>query len=526
MNKEDKILCLDVLALLGVAAYCFFSSMFGSDFAEISTTVSFLDFPIFIGEQLIFILIVLFAIKTFLMKKAQSWIWGWGVYIGWILFASLMGYIHWGPLTLRNAALFYYVLFVLFGYSFYNPRIFSNQAVIKTIFLLSLCMAAFKFIGVYFWYSYVVLMMVIVLKRFHVYRWWLIPTVFFLAHYEILFVGKRAHMVGVFGSLVFFAVVLGVYLVKLSRVLKLAIFAIFVLFIFGFNKLGDQNAIKSILDWKVITKLYATHKQYVETHKESYKEKPIVCKLYNKNLQSDFNEGIRNKKPVLMKLINTTKLNSRSLSAIVQNNDSQVSSQEVFRNRSPEPLSKTNNEKLHVDHMAKLVYVNDSKNVSNKPESQAVQDRDLGVAHANILFRIFVWEDMWNELYPYKLITGVGLGQPQRSSSIEILNWGASEWSRDGWIMPHNSFFHMVYRAGLIGLLVILSLLGTLAYLTQIFVRRKDVSGVLLISVLVYWCLLAMFSVTLELPYYAILFWSLLGLTMAYAFSQRQYENQ
>lgn len=84
----------------------------------------------------------------------------------------------------------------------------------------------------------------------------------------------------------------------------------------------------------------------------------------------------------------------------------------------------------------------------------------------------------------------------------------------------------MVYRAGLIGLLVILSLLGTLAYLTQIFVRRKDVSGVLLISVLVYWCLLAMFSVTLELPYYAILFWSLLGLTMAYAFSQRQYENQ
>ena len=157
------------------------------------------------------------------------------------------------------------------------------------------------------------------------------------------------------------------------------------------------------------------------------------------------------------------------------------------------------------------------ENMSNKPENQVIEPRNLGVANANILFRIFIWEDMWQELYPRRLLTGVGFGQPQRSSSLEILTWASGEWSRDGWIMPHNSFFHMIYRAGIIGLLIVGGLLGAFVYLTRVFLRRRDISGILLISVLVYWCLMAMFSVTLELPYYAILFWSLMGMIFAYA---------
>src|SRR3569833_2457560 len=127
MDKKNTILWIDALALLGIFAYCFFSSLFGSNFAEICINPSFLDFPIFISEQLLFVLVILFIIKTFLTKSLPSSLLIWLIYEGWILILSITGYLQWGPLAFRNAALFYYATFALFSYSFYNARIFSNQ---------------------------------------------------------------------------------------------------------------------------------------------------------------------------------------------------------------------------------------------------------------------------------------------------------------------------------------------------------------------------------------------------------------
>jgi hypothetical protein len=503
VNKDNAILCLDTLALLGIAGYCLFSSIFVSDFAEVNIALPFLDFPIFISEQLLFILVILFAGKLLITKETKPWILGCSIYVVWILIVSFIGYAQWGALTFRNAALFYYALCSFLAYSFYNPRIFSNQIIPKTILFLLLSMATLKLINAYYWYSYVVLMSIIILKRFYAYRWWLIPLVFIMAHSEILFSGSRAHMVGIVGALIFLTVVFVTSFIRIRPIFKLVTFIILsVALLLSFHRFGDQNAIKSILDWKQIKELYITNKLYVDEHKESYRKKPLPWKVYHKNevvclnQEKIYNVRLKQKQEQVLKIPVKENIQSKqTIPNVIHNNDD----------------SKKLLEKAPVNQEQV-----DESRVSSK-ERPASRGRDLGVAYSNALFRLFIWHDMWEEVYPHKLLTGVGFGQPQRSPSIEILNWASGEWSRDGWIMPHNSFFHMVYRAGLIGLLIIGSLLWTFRYLTRIFIQRKDISGILLMSILVYWCLMAMFSVTLELPYFAVLFWSLLGLTMAYA---------
>ncbi|MDP2652737.1 MAG: O-antigen ligase family protein [Candidatus Omnitrophota bacterium] len=145
-------------------------------------------------------------------------------------------------------------------------------------------------------------------------------------------------------------------------------------------------------------------------------------------------------------------------------------------------------------------------------------DRSLEVAVNNILFRLFIWRDMTREFVrENKWLTGMNFGKPQRSPSIEILGWASVEWYRDGWITPHNSFLHMIYRGGLMGFALAGGLVVVLAGLTAAFLRRKSIVGGLLVSVLIYWFMLAQTLVFLELPYTAITFWSLLGITAAYA---------
>lgn len=143
-------------------------------------------------------------------------------------------------------------------------------------------------------------------------------------------------------------------------------------------------------------------------------------------------------------------------------------------------------------------------------------DRPLAINQNNIVFRLLVWRDMWRELVAEKPIFGFSFGRPQRSKSLEILHWAEGEWSRDGWIAPHNSFLHMIYRGGIIGLAAVLFILFSLAWMTRDFLRALSWRGGVLVSTLIYWIVNAQFGVILEFPYNAILFWTLFGCTWAY----------
>lgn len=108
------------------------------------------------------------------------------------------------------------------------------------------------------------------------------------------------------------------------------------------------------------------------------------------------------------------------------------------------------------------------------------------------------------------------MGLPQRSPSLEIMRWAYSEWLRDGWISPHNSFLHIIYRMGIWGWIYLLVLFGLFFKMAWDFLRQRDWPGLLLLGLILYWLTAANFLLILELPYYAIPFWSLFGLTYRY----------
>ncbi len=153
--------------------------------------------------------------------------------------------------------------------------------------------------------------------------------------------------------------------------------------------------------------------------------------------------------------------------------------------------------------------------------STLVSFRSLETAENNIFFRIFIWRDMIREMLEERALLGMNFGKPQRSISLEILGWAAIEWRRDGWITPHNSYLDLIYRSGIIGVLLVLALIVLFVHLVRVFLVTRSWEGGLLMSAILYWMVIANFLVFLELPYNAIPFWSFLGATVAFANRKR-----
>ena len=147
--------------------------------------------------------------------------------------------------------------------------------------------------------------------------------------------------------------------------------------------------------------------------------------------------------------------------------------------------------------------------------------RPLNEEYGNIQFRLLMWRDMFENLcqkpFPLYMIGGMNFGKPQRSVSLEILLYGYTDWMRDGWISPHNSYLNLIYRGGILGFAIVVGLWIILVRLGSLFFRTRSAVGILLASVLVYWMVIASFLVFLEIPYYAVPFWLFLGMVIAYS---------
>lgn len=155
-------------------------------------------------------------------------------------------------------------------------------------------------------------------------------------------------------------------------------------------------------------------------------------------------------------------------------------------------------------------------------QTSKLEGRDIDDAYNNTYFRLFIWEDMIKELIHEKAWFGVNFGKPQRSKSIEILGWATTEWMLDGWITPHNSYIHILYRGGIVGIIFIIIVFGILLQLIRDFIAQRSIDGILLCTIFVYWFTIANFLVFLEFPYNAIPFWTLFGMTLAYYQDQKK----
>jgi hypothetical protein len=123
---------------------------------------------------------------------------------------------------------------------------------------------------------------------------------------------------------------------------------------------------------------------------------------------------------------------------------------------------------------------------------------------------------MLDEYKQYHPIFGFDFGKPFRSVSLEVLKWAKSEWERDGWVAAHNSFFHMVYRSGIVGVVFIAGVISLLFKMIKDFIAVRSFVGILLCGLILSWFVASNFLIVLEIPYTAIPIWSLYGLTFAY----------
>jgi hypothetical protein len=430
-----------------IFSYSLAASIFYSYFAQIHLTLRFLPFPVFIGEILLLICLFLLGwicqnTKFFSRRTVLLLV----LYFGWVLIKAFINLFCDGPLTARNAALFYYPVFAVFAYCFYQKAKISRKVLMALAFFAA-AIILFKLMVVWCWWTYVILFVIAVLNTESVqWRWsgWIFLTVIFLLEIKYLYMGPRAHFVSVFGSVLFLVFYFGFLLAKRRNYAVLSVLFISLLFfIAGFFVLGNRNDINSVTSFKGMINTYNDFDKRYQAGLKGYVPKELSANLYN----------------------------PKQLTPYVLN---------------------------------KMVH------------NQIREGRSLDLNENNIVFRLFVWRDMARELIEKRAWWGFSFGHPQRSKSLEVLHWAETEWGRDGWITPHNSFFHVIYRAGILGLFLIGSLFFMVGKLTRDFFIMGSVEGGFLVGGLVYWLVLSNFFVILEFPYNAIIFWTLFGITWAY----------
>ena len=138
----------------------------------------------------------------------------------------------------------------------------------------------------------------------------------------------------------------------------------------------------------------------------------------------------------------------------------------------------------------------------------------LRIKEADTLFRYYIWRDMALEYARHKPFFGFAFGRPLRSSTLKYYGLATSTQEYDGWIGAHNSLLYIIYRAGIIGFIMVLSILAVWFGLLRDFYILRDWTGLLLCAVLLNWIVAANFFLIFEMPYTAIPVWTILGITL------------
>ena len=516
------------LKSFGLFLICIFSLcyvVFLRVFAEINIKFSFFDFPVFVGEIL---LVLCFILSVFLIdfKKLKPVHFVIGFFCAFFLAKAFLGYHVWGPLAFRHAALFYYTSFFVFGYLFYRKGFFSERK--KVVFILSaILIFIFRNFYEYWAVSIFILTSVLILslknKSVRLLFSLLLLVVF---PYKVLFMTSRTFLLSQFLT-VLFAVTALFKISKVKRFYKigLSLFGLLIASLFMI-KYSSLNAVSSIFNVKETYALFKEKDLEIKEKQKKFVSKEIkMVSLYNPNEAYEVSELIEKTKKFRNDLIEKNIIrDEKTLENNVIESESpavSIAKEKTLKNDNSKKTEIFKNNVIESESSAlsiskeKALKNDNSETIKSLKISKPV-GRNLKVAYVNSVFRLLIWRDMIVETFKEKALLGIDFGRPLRSNSLEVLDWGSSEWMRDGWIEPHNSYLNVIYRAGVVGLILILVLIFMLFDVIRKFIILKSVKGILLSSILIGWFVAANFLPILELPYTAILIWSLFGMTIAY----------
>ncbi len=635
--------------LLGVFSLGYI--VFLKELAERHIQFPFLNFPIFVGEMLLFICLLLFLAKyRNSPQKLTKWHYLILCYFIFVIIKALHGYLNWGPLALRHAALLYYPVFAVFGYAFYRKDFFSKEKCLLLLLLISLVflLGKHKDSGT----LTLVLLGFILIKSYpnKTIRFLMFLTFLCMIPYKAFFLTARMMIVSNFLSGLYLAGALP-FTLKVKKILKFPLILLIAgVVIVGLYKFAPHTAVKSIVnvkrmaemlnirdaeirvkikDFKMKTrkevKLYNPDKKVITPDKkvdvlkktnapraEFVSEEKVKAQIRQTLIErvkerinefvlwegkDKFSEGsveeVKKEVELVLAKVESPEVPKPSQAIVITDEASvtEAPQEAAIEEVKKEPelvLAKV--ESPEVPKPSQTIVVTDEAAATETPKEAVVEevkkeeirqmffekvkqeiqtasvdhfnevsslalveqvkeemqsDLEKGfqrkgpdsseghqpvyfnrlmentsewVINDNAVFRLLIWRDLLVELAKEmpKSILGFSFGKPFRSISLEVLKWGYNDWHRDGWIAAHNSYLEIIYRAGIIGILLILSLWIILFKMIKQFIQWQSLTGILLCGIIINWFVAANFLLIFELPFTAIPIWTIYGMTLAY----------
>jgi hypothetical protein len=410
-------------------------------------------------------------------------------FYGFILYKAFSGYAAYGALAFRNAALFYYSFFAVFSYNFFDIEAVSKKWVKIVLLLTLLALVLFRRVYGVFLYTYVLLIIILLLnvdKRYLRYVLICILAVFF--PYEYAFGTSRSVILSNLSALLFLCLIFFRFIKIRLRYKASAVIVLFAAAFLLILLYADKSNLKTLLTPHLAFKNFLSYADYIDSQKAGFKAwDNLKVRLYADN------RGIN------------------------------IRDAEIIETKTDNGIYQMDSKPVIITEQETGV---DKNRLSQAPpyvkQQQVKNARPINAAYSSISWRFLVWRDMINDLLENGGLFGIPFGKPFRPISIQILNCNQSELRGVGWSEPHNSYIHIIYRAGIMGAIYILVMLACFFYMLNIFFNRRNIKGILLCSVLVYWMVLTNFVVVLELPYYAIPYWCLFGAILKYAVSVKR----
>lgn len=534
-RTEDVILALLALCIVPY-------SIFSRFFAELHVRLYFLDFPIFVGEMLLFVCLLLsfynWAKTNSFPLKFSPWKLACIFYIVFVLSKAYSGYLGYGPLALRHAAMFYYPFFALIAYYAFQKGVLIYK-IRFLLFIAALFIIKFVYVAFYL-YTYVIIAVVLALTfKKKILRYFGIALTLSVVPYGYFFGASRTLLVASLAAFLSF-LVMTVIVLRIRRIFKIyLLFLGLFLIVISFSALGSKGAVFSLTSPGKFMEYKSFYDEAIEQRMGVFDSKEIVPQLYNPNEEI----APRKFKAAFTRL--------KEEYGITQ---SGRKSEEILPAKN-EPLAESGENPLAVAEVSSLSAITGITQTGKKSEgippakneplaesaeghlpvievsppsiTTGLNQEREGVAvspdtkFGTMLFRYYVYTDAIEQVLNEKHLFGFPFGKPFRSLRCEMIGSAYGEYMRDGWIAMHNSYLDVVYRSGLIGIILLAVLFINIFKASAIFLRSRSFKGAALITILIFWLTTCLFTDIFELPYYAIFFWSMYGVILAFAHSMR-----
>lgn len=532
LEESNRLIDYTGMVLIGIISLGY--SLYSSYFAKLRIDIPLVNVPFFVGEMLFVACLFLFSIKWLINPKETGiFVYLFYFYLAFVIVKTLHGYLFFGPLSLRHCVLFLYPLFAVFTRSFYRSEFFSFRNVLSYISLFFVLFLYSRFFNTYdyaglTWFSLTVILINVCPNRRL--RRILYILLLLLFPYKIVFTTSRTFIVSNLSAIIYIS--LGFLAVSRFRgKVKLALLLFIISFIFyGVWKNCSLNELRSLIGIEDLIKRYDNEIKAFHLAEKKFLKRKLVVRLYNKQTswspepaeneiedlpeyylpentqEPDLNAKYVEKAAVA---VQAPAQSSGSLSAPKLNSSFQPKTNSM-------PPAQTRFQPINQPREIKKNAMILTEEEKEAQVNNDFRERGPDIPYHNSLFRIFIWKDALEELSINKPLFGFAFGRPFRSRMIEVLSMAYGEWSRDGWISFHNSYLDIVYRSGVLGVLMIVFILFIVGLFIKKSFQNRSLTGILLTGILINWFIAANFLEILELPYSAIPMWSLFGLTSAY----------